>query len=86
MYEAPRWVENNGRWYLEEGSWERVRDRDRDGIPDRLERRDLDRDGVPDVKDRDRDNDGVRNRNDADRDGDGVRNENDRYPDDPRRD
>lgn len=86
VYAGPRWVERNGRWSLEQGSWEQTRDRDRDGVPDRLERRDLDRDGVPDAADRDRDNDGVRNRRDGDRDGDGVRNENDRYPDDRRRD
>lgn len=89
VYEQPRWIERNGRWHMEQGRWERMRgnrDRDRDGIPDRMEQRDRDRDGVPDAYDRDRDNDGVRNRHDADRDGDGVRNENDRYPDDRRRD
>jgi hypothetical protein len=105
VYEQPRWMERNGQWYFEQGRWEQPRrghgrdrdrdgipdrleggaDRDRDGVPDRLERRDGDRDGVPDAYDRDRDNDGVRNRNDADRDGDGYRNENDRFPDDPRR-
>lgn len=87
VYDAPRWVERNGRWMLQQGAWQRPgRDRDRNGVPDRLERRDLDRDGVPDAADRDRDNDGIRNRNDRDRDGDGVRNRDDRAPDDRRRD
>lgn len=104
VYAQPTWIQRDGQWYMEQGRWERPRqnagrdrdrdgvpdrleggaDRDRDGVPDRLERRDGDRDGVPDAQDRDRDNDGVRNRHDADRDGDGVRNENDRYPDDRR--
>lgn len=88
VYEAPRWIERNGQWYMQEGSWQRpgARDRDHDGVPDRMERRDLDRDGVADGYDRDRDNDGIRNRNDRDRDGDGVRNRDDRHPDDHRRD
>jgi len=43
---------NNGRWFFMEGSWQARRggDRDRDGIPNRV--------------DRDRDNDGVRNAHD----------------------
>lgn len=99
-YAQPSWRQRDGQWYFEQGRWVEPRrgrdrdrdgipdrleggaDRDRDGVPDRLERRDGDRDGVPDAQDRDRDNDGVRNRNDADRDGDGIRNEQDRYPDD----
>lgn len=87
MYANPTWAQRDGQWYMEPGRWERAggRDRDRDGIPDRLERRDGDRDGVADAYDRDRDNDGVRNRNDADRDGDGYRNDRDRFPDDPKR-
>jgi hypothetical protein len=64
-------------------------DRDRDGIPDRYERRgggrDTDRDGVPNRYDRDRDNDGVPNRYDRDRDGDGRRNDRDSRPDNPYR-
>ena len=87
VYSRPTWVERDGRWYMEQSRWDRRgRDRDRDGIPDRMERRDTDRDGVPDAYDRDRDNDGVSNRRDADRDGDGVRNDRDRRPDNPRRD
>ena len=100
VYAQPSWRQRDGQWYFDQGRWVEPRrgrdrdrdgipdrleggaDRDRDGIPDRMERRDDDRDGVPNAYDRDRDNDGVRNRNDADRDGDGVRNEQDRYPDD----
>jgi hypothetical protein len=59
MYWHPsHWAERNGHWVLERGGWHRDRweprryaDRDRDGIPDRV--------------DRDRDNDGVPNRYDA---------------------
>ena len=86
-YMSPSWSQRDGQWYLEEARWERERrgrDRDRNGVPDRIER-DRDRDGVADAYDRDRDNDGVRNRNDADRDGDGYRNDRDRFPDDPAR-
>ncbi|MGJ9419552.1 YXWGXW repeat-containing protein [Massilia sp. CMS3.1] len=63
------------------------RDRDRDGVPDRYERRgrDTDRDGVPNRYDRDLDNDGVSNRRDRDRDGDGRRNERDDRPNNPYR-
>jgi hypothetical protein len=35
-YGNPRWIERDGRWYFERGRW---RDRDRDGIPDRFDRR-----------------------------------------------
>ena len=35
VYAAPRWHQRQGRWYMEPGRW----DRDRDGIPDRYERR-----------------------------------------------
>ena len=65
----------------------RGRDRDRDGIPDRIERHggDTDRDGIPNARDRDRDNDGVPNRYDHDRDGDGRRNSRDSHPDNPYR-
>lgn len=53
VYHAHRWQERDGRWVLERGRWNRgpAGDRDRDGIPNRL--------------DRDKDNDGVRNRNDS---------------------
>ncbi|KQQ89269.1 YXWGXW repeat-containing protein [Massilia sp. Leaf139] len=65
------------------------RDRDRDGMPDRYERRsygrDTDRDGVPNRYDRDLDNDGVSNRRDRDRDGDGRPNHYDSRPDNPYR-
>lgn len=65
----------------------RGRDRDRDGIPDRIERHggDTDRDGIPNSRDRDRDNDGVPNKYDHDRDGDGRRNSRDSSPDNPYR-
>lgn len=63
----------------------RGRDRDRDGIPDRIERRggDSDRDGIPNSRDNDRDNDGVANKYDRDRDGDGRPNRRDSAPDNP---
>lgn len=48
-YAQPTWVERDGRWYIQRGHWTR-RDRDRDGVPNRL--------------DRDRDGDGVRNSQD----------------------
>jgi hypothetical protein len=46
---------------------------------------DRDRDGIPNRLDRDRDNDGIPNRLDRDRDGDGVRNRQDSRPNNPRR-
>ena len=74
VYSQPSWRERDGRWYMEPSRWERRGgDRDRDGIPDRMERRDNDRDGVPNAVDRDRDGDGVSNRRDS-------------RPDNPRRD
>ena len=75
-YAQPRWIERNGQWVLEQGRWmQRGRDRDRDGVPDRLEGgADRDRDGVPDRLEggADRDRDGVPDRlerRDQDRDG-----------------
>ncbi len=53
-YEHSRWVERDGRWGLERGNWRRG-DRDRDGIPDRVDR-DRDGDGVPNRVDRQPDN------------------------------
>jgi len=74
-FHPSRWEQRDGRWYLERGGWHReryaMRDRDRDGIPNRY--------------DRDRDNDGVPNRYDRDRDNDGVPNRADSAPDNPRR-
>jgi hypothetical protein len=86
-----RWEHRDGRWYLVKGRWDRQRyarwddrrgpggDRDRDGIPNRL--------------DRDRDGDGIRNDRDPqpnvpnarprDRDGDGVPNRFDERPNNP---
>jgi hypothetical protein len=74
-YQQPSWVQRDGRWVMEESRW--VNDRDRDGVPDRLEGgRDRDRDGIPDRLEggRDRDRDGVPDRLEggADRDRDGV--------------
>lgn len=40
VYAAPTWRQRQGRWYMEPARWSpHGRDRDRDGIPDRLERR-----------------------------------------------
>ncbi len=36
-YNEPRWVESNGRWSQERARWTR-RDRDGDGVPDRMDR------------------------------------------------
>jgi hypothetical protein len=55
-----RWVQHDGRWQLEKGRWDRERfaenrDRDRDGVPNRVDR-DRDGDGVPNRMDRRPDN------------------------------
>ena len=62
MYWHPnRWTEREGRWSLEKGRWDRERfaegrgDRDRDGVPNRVDR-DRDGDGVPNRVDRAPDN------------------------------
>ena len=54
VYYAPRWVERNGGWYMERERWGRG-DRDRDGVPNRVDR-DRDGDGVPNRADRRPDN------------------------------
>ncbi|HYC34974.1 MAG TPA: YXWGXW repeat-containing protein [Usitatibacter sp.] len=65
FWHPSRWENRGGRWYFEQGRWDRqryaMRDRDRDGIPNRFDR-DKDNDGRPDHRDRDRDGDGVPNR------------------------
>jgi WXXGXW repeat (2 copies) len=86
VYSQANWIERDGRWSMEPPRWTpRGRDRDHDGIPDRMEHHDRDHDGIPDRFDHDRDNDGVPNRRDGDRDGDGVPNDRDYRPDNPRR-
>ena len=80
MYWHPnRWIERDGRWYFERGRWARER-----YAYNRW--RDADRDGIPNRRDRDLDNDGVPNRYDRDRDGDGVRDRRDARPNNPYRD
>ena len=49
-YAQPQWVQRNGHWELQRGQWRRG-DRDRDGIPNRMDR-DRDGDGVPNAVDR----------------------------------
>ncbi|MEP6657656.1 MAG: hypothetical protein ABJC33_10505 [Betaproteobacteria bacterium] len=49
-YAGPRWVQRDGRWFMERGRWARG-DRDRDGVPNRVDR-DRDGDGVPNRADR----------------------------------
>ncbi len=50
-YNQPQWVERDGRWVLNRGAWQRgMRDRDRDGVPNRMDR-DRDGDGVPNRRD-----------------------------------
>ena len=47
----PPWVERNGRWELQRGQWQRGKgDRDRDGIPNAVDR-DRDGDGIPNTAD-----------------------------------
>ena len=58
VYAHPQWHQRNGRWELQRGEWRRG-DRDRDGIPNRMDR-DRDGDGVPNAVDR-RPNDPRRN-------------------------
>jgi hypothetical protein len=38
-YNQAVWVERDGRWYLQRGSWQRRGDRDGDGVPNRDDRR-----------------------------------------------
>lgn len=38
VYNAPRWEERDGGWYMARGQWAR-RDRDGDGVPNRLDSR-----------------------------------------------
>jgi hypothetical protein len=39
-YAEPRWVERDGRWYMERRGWQRAsRDRDGDGVPNRFDSR-----------------------------------------------
>lgn len=54
VYNQPSWSERGGRWHMARGHWSRG-DRDRDGIPNRVDR-DRDGDGVPNRVDRMPDN------------------------------
>ncbi|MET0856493.1 MAG: hypothetical protein ABWY27_07075 [Telluria sp.] len=45
FYNQPTWAERDGRWEMQRGAWQRG-DRDRDGVPNRMDR-DKDGDGVP---------------------------------------
>lgn len=52
VYSQPTWVNSGDRWQFNRGGWARGgRDRDRDGIPNRMDR-DRDGDGVPNRFDR----------------------------------
>ena len=65
FWHPSRWEQRDGRWAFEKGRWDRERyaargvnplgDRDRDGIPNRVDR-DRDGDGVPNRYDRAPDN------------------------------
>jgi hypothetical protein len=57
-----RWEQRDGRWYFERGRWDRERYAARGGMNPHGDR---DRDGIPNRVDRDRDGDGVPNRVDA---------------------
>ena len=50
VYAQPQWVQRENRWELQRGNWRRG-DRDRDGVPNRMDR-DRDGDGVPNAVDR----------------------------------
>jgi hypothetical protein len=93
-YTAPAWMRGERGWYMEPARWTPYgRDRDRDGIPDRMEYRghDRDHDGVPDRVERRWEHERwererwERERREHDRDGDGVPNRYDRAPDNWRR-
>ena len=60
VYSQPNWQQRDGRWFMEPSRWTprggRGRDRDHDGVPDRLEHNGH--------RDQDRDGDGVRNHRD----------------------
>lgn len=61
FWHPSRWEERDGRWQFERGRWDRQRWADsRRGLGG-----DRDRDGIPNRVDRDRDGDGVSNRRDA---------------------
>lgn len=52
-YQRPEWQQNGNDWRLNRGGWQhgqRQGDRDRDGIPNRVDR-DRDGDGVPNRQD-----------------------------------
>jgi hypothetical protein len=90
-YAPASWSQRDGGWYMEPARWSSYdgRDRDRDGIPDRMEYRGQRDQGWHERewrerewrREHDRDHDGIPNRYDRDRDGDGVPNRYDREPD-----
>jgi hypothetical protein len=52
VYSHPTWVQEGDHWRFNRGAWARGgRDRDRDGVPNRMDR-DRDGDGVPNNRDR----------------------------------
>ena len=57
FWHPDRWEQRDGRWVLQRGAWNREEWRER-----RLAGGDRDRDGIPNRLDRDRDGDGVPNR------------------------
>jgi hypothetical protein len=85
-YAPAAWYQREGGWYMEPARWTPYagRDRDRDGVPDRMEWR-AEREHAWREREwqraHDRDHDGIPNRYDRDRDGDGVPNRHDRDPD-----
>lgn len=94
VYNAPTWYQGDHGWVMQPARWTAYgHDRDRDGVPDRMERRPdgyyTDRgrsgQGYKHGKQFDEDHDGVPNRVDRDRDGDGVPNRVDERPDNPNR-
>lgn len=95
-YAPAAWYQRDGGWYMEPAHWNAYgyADRDRDGVPDRVEWRERREHEWREHewrerqwrerewrREHDRDGDGIPNRYDRDRDGDGVPNRHDRDPD-----
>ena len=63
FWHPSRWEQRDGRWFFQKGRWDRERYARWDGR--RGPGGDRDRDGIPNAVDRDKDGDGVRDRRDS---------------------
>ena len=63
-YQRPVWQQSNGGWRLNQGGWQRGQRHDNRNVNRGYGNGDRDRDGIPNRVDRDRDGDGVPNRYD----------------------